>query len=76
MDWVPVVFVVFKALVFCAGMFYAIKWHYDQGTSNKDMRRVLRTSAVVGTVFVLVTLGMVFVTFAFAKWLGMDLNFS
>jgi hypothetical protein len=75
MDWVPVVFVVFKALVFCTGMFYAIKWHYDQEKSKKDMRTVLRTSAILGAMFVLLAVGMVFATFAFAKWLGIDLNF-
>jgi hypothetical protein len=31
MDWVPVVFIAFKVLVFGTGMFFAIKWHYDQG---------------------------------------------
>jgi len=31
MDWVPIVFVTFKVLVFGVGMFFAIKWHYDQG---------------------------------------------
>ena len=74
MDWVPVFFVVFKALVFGAAMFYAIKWHYDQGKSKKDIRGLLRTTAVMGTVFVLLAAGMVFATFAFARWLGMDLN--
>lgn len=31
MDWVPIVFVVFKILVFGTGMGFAIKSHYDQG---------------------------------------------
>jgi len=35
MDWVPVVFITFKVLVFGAGMFFAIKWHYDQGKKKK-----------------------------------------
>lgn len=35
MDWFPVVFLVFKLLVFGAGMFFAIKWHYDQGKKEK-----------------------------------------
>jgi hypothetical protein len=76
MDWVPVVFVVFKVLVFGVGMFFAIKWHYDQAKKGtaKEMRAVLRTSAMVTTVFVLLAVGLVFGTFAFAKWLGMDLS--
>jgi hypothetical protein len=76
MDWVPVVFVAFKVLVFGVGMFFAIKWHYDQTKKGKakEMRAVLRTSAAVVAVFVLLASGLVFATFAFAKWLGMDLS--
>jgi large-conductance mechanosensitive channel len=36
MDWVPIVFVVFKVLVFGTCMFFAIKWHYDQGKKKKE----------------------------------------
>lgn len=36
MDWVPIVFVTFKVLVFGTGMFFAIKWHYDQGKKAKE----------------------------------------
>ena len=36
MDWVPVVFIVFKVLVFGTGMFFAIKWHYDQDKKKKE----------------------------------------
>lgn len=36
MDWIPIVFVVFKVLVFGTGMFFAIKWHYDQGKKEKN----------------------------------------
>ncbi|SFD56636.1 hypothetical protein [Paracidovorax konjaci] len=35
MDWVPIVFIVFKVLVFGTGMFFAIKWHYDQDKKKK-----------------------------------------
>lgn len=38
MDWVPVVFVTFKVLVFGTCMFYAIKWHYDQDKKKKQER--------------------------------------
>ena len=34
-DWIPVVFVAFKVLIFGACMFFAIKWHYDQGKKEK-----------------------------------------
>ena len=73
MDWIPVVFIAFKVLVFGAGMFFAIKWHYDQG-QKKDMPTVLRTGALVATVFVLSALALVFLTFTFARWMGMDLR--
>lgn len=36
MDWVPIVFIVFKVAVFGTGMFFAIKWHYDQGKRVKE----------------------------------------
>ena len=35
MEWVPIVFLTFKVLVFGTGMFFAIKWHYDQDKKNK-----------------------------------------
>ena len=36
MDWVPIVFITFKVLVFGTCMFYAIKWHHDQGKKSKE----------------------------------------
>lgn len=36
MDWVPVVFLTFKLAVFGTCMFFAIKWHYDQGRKKKE----------------------------------------
>ena len=35
MEWFPIVFITFKVLVFGTGMFFAIKWHYDQGKKKK-----------------------------------------
>lgn len=76
-DWTLIVFVIFKALVLCTGMFFAIKWHYDQGTKEKDkkkeMRAVLRAGGKVVAVFVLLLLSLGFVTFVFARMLGLDL---
>ena len=45
MDWVPIVFIVFKVAVFGTGMFFAIKWHYDQGKKAKEEARRLQTAA-------------------------------
>lgn len=36
MDWVPIVLLTFKGLVFGTCMFFAIKWHYDQGKKEKE----------------------------------------
>jgi hypothetical protein len=74
-DWIPVVFVVFKFIVLGTGMFFAVKWHYDQQKKGKDMRAVLRASGKVALVFVVLLLVVGFVTFALVKALGMDLTY-
>jgi len=43
MDWVPIVFITFKVLVFGTCMFYAIKWHHDQGKKAKEEASRLQT---------------------------------
>ncbi|MFC7288494.1 hypothetical protein ACFQPC_10640 [Herminiimonas glaciei] len=77
-DWTLISFVTFKVLVLGIGMFFAIKWHYDQGTKEKDSakekRAVLRAGGKVAIVFVLTLAVLVFVTFIFATKLGLDLN--
>jgi hypothetical protein len=72
MDWIPIVFVTFKVLVFGTGMFFAIKWHYDQGKKKKEKRAVLRAGGKVVAVFVLSLLGMGLVTFILIRMLGLD----
>ncbi len=61
------------------GMFYAIKWHYDQGEKGKDrameMRAVRRAGGKAAAVFLLSLLGLGLVTFIFARMLGLDLTF-
>ncbi|MCX7278879.1 MAG: hypothetical protein NTZ15_16425 [Burkholderiales bacterium] len=75
MDWIPIVLVTFKALVLGVGMFFAIKWHYDQGKKADEKRAVLRSVVKVAAVFVLLLVGLVLVTFALAKMLGLDLTY-
>jgi len=75
MDWIPLVFVTFKFLVLGTGMFYAIKWHYDQGKKNEEKRAVLRASGQVAAFFVLSILSLGLVTFVLIRMLGMDLTF-
>jgi len=76
MDWVPIVFVTFKVLVFGAGMFFAIKWHYERGKKGKETQgAVLRAGGKVAAVFVLLLLGLSVFTFGLARMLGLDLTF-
>lgn len=74
-DWVPVVFVTFKAVIFVTCMFFAIKWHYDQGKKKgADTRTLLRTSAKIVGAFILAIAIVLLLTFALASKLGMDLS--
>ncbi|UMR33411.1 hypothetical protein MJ904_21955 [Massilia sp. MB5] len=76
MDWIPIVFVTFKFLVLGTGMFFAIKWHYDQGKRNeKEARAVLRAGGKVAAVFVLLLLGLGLVTFDLVRMFGLDVTF-
>ena len=75
MEWIPAVFVTFKVLVLGTGMFFAIKWHYDQGRRGKEARAVLRAGGKVGAIFVLSLAGLGLVTFVLIRMLGMDLSF-
>jgi hypothetical protein len=76
MDWIPVVFVVFKFLVLGTGMFFAIKWHYDQGKKGKvaERRAVLRAAGKIAVAFVLVLVLLTVVTYALSGMLGLDLT--
>mgnify|MGYP003621511837 FL=1 len=73
-DWIPVVFVVFKVLIFGACMFFAIKWHYDQGKKRMDKRALLRTGSKLVAIFLLALMAVLLFTFGLAKMLGMDLS--
>jgi len=78
MEWIPIVLVTFKVLVLGTGMFYAIKWHYDQGRKEKERRKekraLLRASGQVAAAFVLSLLGLGLVTFFLSKTLGLDVT--
>ncbi|WP_206607248.1 hypothetical protein [Rhizobium tubonense] len=74
MDWVPIFFVTFKVLALGTAMFFAIKWHYDQGEKG-ERRAVLRTGGKMAAVFVLALLGVGLVTFILGRMLGLDLSF-
>lgn len=38
LDWIPIIFATFKLVVFGTGMFFAIKWHYDQDKKKKKKK--------------------------------------
>lgn len=75
MDWVPIVFVIFKVLVLGTGMFFAVKWHYDQGKKEKGKRAAQRSLAKVAVVFVVSILAMTLVTYEIIKIVGLDLTY-
>ncbi|MEK8024879.1 hypothetical protein [Pseudaquabacterium rugosum] len=35
MEWIPIGLFTFKIIVLGVGMFFAIKWHHDQGKNRK-----------------------------------------
>lgn len=78
MDWFPIVAGAFKVLALGTGMFFAIKWHYDQGKKGKEKERreVLRAAGKVAAAFVLSLLILGLITFVVARKLGLDLNLS
>ncbi|WP_343731549.1 hypothetical protein [Duganella sp.] len=75
MEWIPVIFVTFKFLVLGTGMFFAVKWHYDQGKKGRERRMVLRAGGKIAAFFMLSLLGLGIVTFILIRMLGMDLTF-
>lgn len=74
MEWIPVVFVIFKALVLGIGMFFAVKWHYDQGRKLNGRRATLGAFAKVAGVFVLALLAVGIVAFIIVKVVGLNMT--
>jgi hypothetical protein len=79
MDWIPIAFFAFKFLVLGTGMFFAIKWHYDQGKKAKEdgeeKRSVLRAGGKVAAVFLISLVGLGLVTLVLLRMLRLDLSF-
>jgi len=75
MDWVPVVFIIFKVAVFGAAMFFSVKWHYDQDKKTRKTGEVLSAVGKITVIFVLSLMVLLFVTFTLARMLGLDMAF-
>lgn len=74
MNWVPIVFLIFKIGALAIAMFYAIKWHYDQGEKGATLA-MLRTGVKMTAVFVLALLVAGVVAVTVSNTLGLDLTF-
>ncbi|KQQ96438.1 hypothetical protein [Massilia sp. Leaf139] len=76
MEWFPIVAVTFKLLVLGTGMFFAIKWHYDQGKKGKVQERhaVLQGAAKAAAIFMLALLALGFIIFGLVSRLSLDLS--
>lgn len=78
MDWFPIVAGTFKVLALGTGMFFAIKWHYDQGKKTQDKtqekRAVLRAAGKVAAVFMLSLLVLGLATFFIIGKLSLDMS--
>lgn len=78
MEWFPIVFFTFKALVLGTGMFFAIKWHYDQDKKDKGVNRraLLIGVAKVVIIFLVLLAVLGYLTLLLVRKLGLDWNFS
>lgn len=74
MDYIPVFLIVFKVIVLGSGMFFAVKWHYDQDKKTHK-GAVISTVGKMAAILVLLLLCLLFATFRLASMLGMDLTF-
>lgn len=74
MEWFPIVFFTFKALVLGTGMYFAIKWHYDQGKKENgmDRRRLVIGVAKVVLIFVVLLAVLGYLTLLLVRKLGLD----
>jgi hypothetical protein len=78
MEWIPIVLVTFKLLVLGTGMFFAVKWHYDQGLKEEDRqkerRRVLRGAGKVAAIFLVALLALGLFAYFLVQETGLNLN--
>lgn len=73
MELTPIAFGTFKVLALGIGMYYAIKWHYDQG-GKEERIAVLRTGGLMAAAFLTLLLIVGTIAFALSSILGLDLS--
>lgn len=73
MEWTPIVFGTFKALVLGIGMYFAVKWHYDQA-GTKERRAALRMGGMLAAVFLILLLVVGIIVYVLSRMLGLDLS--
>jgi heme/copper-type cytochrome/quinol oxidase subunit 2 len=71
-DWFFWVFAAIKAFILGAGMFFAIKWHYDQEIKRgKKRHEMFGMASKLAAIFLISLLGLGFMTFSLINKLGM-----
>lgn len=75
MEWFPIVFFTFKILALAIGMYFAIKWHYDQLDKSKR-GAALSTSAKMAGLFVVGLVSVGLIAFLVSRTLGLDLSLN
>ena len=67
MEWIPIVFIVFKATILFTGMFFAIKWHYDQDRKEKTEARETQSPTemrLFATMIIAIALSLIGIVYA------------
>jgi hypothetical protein len=73
MNWVPIVFATFKVVALGCAMYFAVKWHYDQGEKGTT-RALLQTGGKMAALFLVALAAVGLIAFFLSRMLGLDLN--
>lgn len=77
MNWVPVVLIVFKVLVLGIGMFFSIKWHYDQDKSSEPLNvKKFILESIVYIVLLVIVFSLLYELFHYLRMLPVGLDYS
>lgn len=77
MNWVPIVFIIFKVGVLAIGMFYSIKWHYDQDKSSEPLNlRKFALEMALYLVVVVIIFTLLYEAFRYFHLLPAGLDFG